>query len=177
MKTKDIKGRVREYFFVNPTKRLRVRQIERIVKVPLPSAIRYAKELEHEGILKSSLISGIKFYAADRSSEKFLLEKKLFNLKELFDCGLIDYLKSEFSNPTLIVFGSYSKGEDTEQSDIDMYIETPKKQKVEIEKFESILKRKIQIFNYSGIEKVPNKELSNNIINGVTLNGFLEVFK
>jgi len=175
MKAKSIKDRIKEYFFLHPTLKLRVRQIERIVKVPLPSAIRYAKELEKEGILKSSTIANVTIYSADRISKQFLLEKKLFNIRDLFSSGLVAFLIAEFSNPTIIVFGSYSRGEDVEESDIDLYIETPSKKKVNPVKFEKKLLRKVQIFRYKNINYVENKELANNIINGITLNGFLEV--
>lgn len=177
MKTKNIKDRIKEYFSINPTEKLRVRQIERKLKVPLPSAIRYAKELEKEGILKKSEISGVAFYSADRTSQMFLLEKKLHNMKALFDSGLVFYLIEKYSNPVIVVFGSFSRGEDIETSDIDLYIETPKKQQFKLKNFEDKLNRKIQVFNYSDISRIPNKELSNNIVNGIVLNGFLEVFK
>ncbi len=154
-----------------------MRQIERILKLPLPSIIRYAKTLEKEGVLIVNNISGVRFYTADRGSKTFVLEKRLYNIKQLFDSGLIDFLTKEFSNPAIIVFGSYSKGEDIENSDIDLYMETPKKQEPDLKRFEKVLKRKIQLFAFSNIHKIPNPELSNNIINGVLLNGFLEVFK
>ena len=177
MKTKDIKQRIKKYFFENPTARLRVRQIERAVKVPLPSAIRYARELEAESFLKSHEISGVNFYSANRGSKRFLAEKRAFNTKQLFDCSLIDYLAEEYGNPVVIVFGSYSSGEDIEKSDIDLYIETQKKHDFKLEKFEKILNRKIQVFNYQSLDKIPNKALANNMLNGTILNGFVEVFK
>ncbi|MEK6889739.1 MAG: nucleotidyltransferase domain-containing protein [Nanoarchaeota archaeon] len=77
----------------------------------------------------------------------------------------------------IILFGSASKGEDIESSDIDLYIETPKKHTFSLDKFEKILKRKIQVFNYKNINEVTNVHLANNIVNGLTLNNFLEVFK
>ena len=116
---KSIKTKIKEYFFLNPTAKLRVRQIERIVKVPLPSVIRYCRELEKEGILQSNIIAEVKLYSADRTSREFLLEKKLFNIHSLFSSGLVDYLIQEFNNPNLVVFGSYAKGEDIETSDIE----------------------------------------------------------
>lgn len=177
IKNISIKDRIKQYFFNNPTSRLRVRQIERLLKIPLPSVIRYAKELENEEMLASTDISGVNFYTAGRSNKRFLIEKKLYNIKKLFDSGLVDYLAQEYSNPIIIVFGSYSKGEDIESSDIDLYIETKKKQDFNLEKSEKILGRKIQVFNFENITKIPNKELSNNIINGIVLNGFLEVFR
>lgn len=177
MITKSIKEKIKQYFFLNPTKKLRIRQIEREVKVPLPLAIRYSKELESEGILKSSIIANVKLYSADRSSRIFLMEKKLFNLQSLFYSGLVDHLAGIYGNPAIAVFGSYSRGEDTEESDIDIYIETPKKEIVELADYEKKLRRKIQVFRYGNIRDIKNKELANNILNGITLNGFLEVFR
>lgn len=174
---KDIKTKLKHYFFLNPTIRLRVRQIEREIKIPLPSVIRYTKELEKEGILKSDIIAKVKLYSADRTSKHFLLEKKLFNLKYLVSSGLIDYIITELSNPGIIVYGSFSKGEDTEESDIDLYLESPSKTEINIEIFEKKIQRKVQVFIYKNIHDIKNKNLANNIINGITLNGFIEVFK
>ncbi len=173
MITKSIKEQIKRFFFINPTVRLRVRQIEREINVPLPSAIRYAKELEEEKILKSSLIANVKLYSTDRTSENFLLEKRLFNIRELLK--LKTFLIKELNNPTIIVFGSYSRGEDVEKSDIDIFIDN--KSKVNLRKFEKDLKRNIQLFQYDDLKEIKNKELANNIINGFVLNGFVEVFK
>lgn len=175
MKTNGIKQRIQDYFFLNPTAKARVRQIERLVKVPLPSAIRYTKELEKEGILKSSEIANITLYSADRTSKAFLLEKKLFNIRQLYASGIIDFIREELNDPAIIVFGSYAKGEDVENSDIDLYIEMPVK-KLDLKEFEIRLRRKIQPFLYKNLNKIENKELANNIINGIILNGFVEVF-
>ena len=177
MKRINIKEKIKEHFFINPTAKLRVREIERTLKLPLPSVIRYCKELEKEGILKIIRTGNVVFYGADRVNEKFLLEKKLFNIKQLYEKGLLQYLKEEFHNPTIIVFGSYAKGEDIENSDIDFYIETPSKKEINLENFEKLLKGRIQIFKYSSIAGIKNLNLANNIINGIVLNGFVEVFR
>ena len=104
-------------------------------------------------------------------------EKKLFNIKNLYSCRLIDFLAEELSNPPIIVFGSYSKGEDLENSDIDLYVETPSKKEINLNKFENLLKRKIQVFRYKNIREIKNIHLANNLINGIILNGFIEVFR
>ncbi len=174
---KDIKSKIAEYFFINPTAELRVRQIERTIKVPLPSAIRYTQELEKEGLLKSAIIADIKLYSADRSSKRFLLAKRLFNIEQLFSSGLIEFLIEKYSNPSIVLFGSYSRGEDVEESDIDLFIQTPSKTVLNLTRFEKVFKRKIQIFQYKNINYANNKDLANNIINGITLNGMIEVFK
>ena len=161
---------------MNPTAKLRVRQIERELELPLPSVIRYSKDLEKDGILRKESASGVSTYSADRNSKKFLIAKRLFNIKLIFESGLAEHIVKEYFNPVIVLFGSYSKGEDIEDSDIDLYIETPKKQEFNLQKFEKILSRRIQVFNYRKIKEVPNHHLSNNIINGITLNNFLEAF-
>jgi len=172
---KDIKQTLKEYFFTNPSAKLRVREIERTLRLPLPSVIRYCKKLEQEDILAINKIGNSNFYTASRS-ETYILGKKLYNIKQVYESGLIEYLKVELSNPAIVLFGSYAKGEDVEESDIDIYIETPSKKQLNLKKFEKFLKRKIQIFRHKNLKEISNPHLANNIINGITLNNYMEVF-
>lgn len=177
MKVKSIKDQLKEYFFINPTRKLRVREIEREVRIHLPSAIKYSKELERGKIIKNEVISNIKLYSADRSYKTFLLEKREYNIKALYHSGLIEYLIERYNNPVIILFGSYGKGEDIESSDIDLYLEISNKNKIDLKQFEKKLNKNIQVFIYRNIKEVENKELANNILNGITINNFVEVFK
>ena len=177
MRRNDIKQIIKEHFFIYPSIKLRVREIERTLKLPLPSVIRYCRELEEEGILSIEKTGTIRFYMASRSNNKYLLEKRLYNLKNIYKSGLVEHLKHELSNPGIILFGSFARGEDTEESDIDLYIETPPNKKVNLEKFKKLLKREIQVFRHKHIKEVSNPNLANNIINGVTLNSHIEVFE
>lgn len=165
------------FFFSNPSAKRRVRQLSRELQLVLPSVIRYCKELLTEEIIQKEEITGISLYSANRVSSSYSIEKKCFNLKTLIQSGLIDYLRREHANPVVILFGSFAKGEDIEVSDIDLYIETPKKHTFNLHSFEEILKKKIQVFNYKSINDVKNSHLANNIINGIILNNYLEVFK
>ena len=172
---KSIKLVVKEYFFTNPSAKMRVRQLERTLNIPLPSVIRYCKELEQENILRKEVIGNVTFYTSNRD-KKYFLEKKLFNLKLIYDSGIVEYLKKELSNPVIIVFGSYSRGEDVESSDVDIYIETLSEKKLNLKKYEDKLSRNIQIFGNKSIKQIKNKHLVNNILNGITLNNQIEVF-
>lgn len=176
MKRTDIKQTIKEYFFICPTAKLRVREIERTLKLPLPSVIRYCRELEKEDILAIAKTGSVAFYTASRS-ETYLLEKKLYNIKRLYESGLVNYMKIELSNPAIVLFGSYAKGEDTEDSDIDLYVETPSTKQLDLEKFKKVLTREIQIFQHKSLKEITNLHLANNIINGITLNNYIEVFK
>ncbi|MBN1646042.1 nucleotidyltransferase domain-containing protein [Candidatus Woesearchaeota archaeon] len=176
MKRKDIRQSIQEYFFINPTAKLRVREIERLLKSPLPSVIRYCRELEKEGILTTEITGNVTFYTADRGSERYLLEKKLYNIKLLYVSGMVEFIRRELSNPAIVLFGSFAKGEDIESSDIDLYIETPSNKRISLEKFDKVLGRTIQMIRHKTIKDIANKHLANNIINGITLNNYIEVF-
>lgn len=175
MKHNNTKKIIMEHFFRYPTAKLRVREIERTLNLALPSVIRYCKELKKEDILTTLNIGNVTFYTSSMS-ENYFLEKRLYNLKILYKSGFIEYIKIELSNPPVILFGSFAKGEDTEESDIDLYIETPSKKQINFEKFENFLHRKIQIFQHKNIKEITNPHLANNIINGATLNNYIEVF-
>lgn len=166
-----------EYFFINPNAKLRVREIERTLKIPLPSVIRYCRELQKESILTAVKTGKVTFYTGNWGSEKYHLEKKIHNLRKIYESGIIEYIRQELINPVIVLFGSFAKGEDTEESDIDLYIETPSKKEIKLGKFEKLLKRKIQIFRNNNLNEISNHYLANNIINGIILNNYLEIFK
>src|SRR3989344_9137367 len=127
---KNIKQTIKEYFLINPSAKLRVREIERTLKLPLPSVIKYCREYEKESVLMTIRIGNVVFYTADRGSEKYVLEKKLFNIKTIHESGLIENLRQELNNPSIVLFGSFVRGEDIEESDVDLYVETHSKKRV-----------------------------------------------
>lgn len=177
MKQINTKQKISEYFFLNPNAKLRVREIERKLNLSLPSVIRYTRDLKKEKILDQEKIGSVVFYKADRTSTDYILEKKIYNLRQIYKSGIIDYLKITLNNPGIILFGSYVKGEDIETSDIDLYLETFSKKAFDLKKFESLLHRKIQIFKHQNLKEVSNPHLANNIINGVVINNHIEVFR
>ena len=112
------------------------------------------------------------FYAA--RNQKFIQLKRLYNIYSLFSA--VDYLKNIYEEPEAIVlFGSYSKGEDISQSDIDIAVITSNHKEIKISKFEKKLTRKIKIYEIQ-IEKA-EKEFLNTLINGIVLDGYLNIIK
>lgn len=170
MKTKEI---IKTYYLDNPSSKKRVRELERELDLSLPSIINSVNMLCKENILIKEKVSSIVLFCANRSSNEYILEKKLHNLRKIYSSGLIDYFKFELSNPVIILFGSYLRGEDSEISDIDIFVESEKF--ISVRKFEKLIGKKIHIFGYSNIKHIKNKELANNILNGLVLNGYLEI--
>lgn len=99
--------------------------------------------------------------------------KRVDNLKQLYDSGFVNYMQEKYPGDTIILFGSYSRGEDTISSDIDIAIIGEEK-KADLTNFEKILERKILIGFYKSWEKI-DKHLRNNILNGIILAGGVEL--
>jgi predicted nucleotidyltransferase len=119
----------------------------------------------------------------DKKDIKFSDNIKTKNYKiwliidEIINSGLIKYLDEIFEIPTIILFGSARKGNLNSNSDIDICIISEKKTEIDLKKFEKIIGREIQPFIFTKKEfKKLEKELLNNIINGIVLTGFIEAF-
>ena len=168
------KYRVLEIFLDSPTKNFQVREISRIIKLGQPSVTNYLKDLvEEEFIIKEN--KGIyPSFKSNRENELFKLYKKFDIVLKISSSGLLDYLKDNCLPNSIILFGSASKGEDIEGSDIDIFLEC-KEKKLNLEKYEKFLKRGISLFFREDFNKL-NNELKNNILNGIILNGYINVF-
>jgi len=166
--------RILELFFDFPTKLFQFREISRLVDLGLPSVVAHVKKLEKEGLVKKEKVQVYYGYKANKT-ERYRLYKKLNMVLRLNENGLIGFLEEKFSPNTVVLFGSASRGEDIESSDIDLFV-LAKEKKLDLKLFEKKLKRKINLFFEENLKDVP-KELMNNIINGIVLSGYLKVLK
>ena len=157
-------------FFEDCYRRVNIREYARIRKISPPSASKLLGELMKEGLLKMKKDRNYIFYYANKDSAQFVLLSRIFWIEKFKKSGLVEHLEKELINPTAIVFGSFSKAEITEKSDIDLAIFTLSKNKLNLEAFEKKLGRKIQSFRFKNREDT-GKELLNNILNGFALTG------
>ena len=164
--------RVLRIFFDSPTKQFQLRELSRLLNLGLPSVINHVVELEKEGFIRKEKGNVYKSYIANKE-ERFKVYKRTDILIRLFESGLIDYIDEEFSPDVILLFGSASRGEDIETSDIDIFV-LAKERDLNIDKFEKILKRKINVLFEINVKDIP-KELLNNISNGIILRGYLKI--
>lgn len=166
--------KVLELFFDYPTKSFQLREISRILNLGLPSVANHVKKLEKERFIKREK-GGIYDSFKANKTEKFKLYKKTNLLLRLSECGLLDFLKEKLMSDAIVLFGSAVQGNDVEESDIDLFI-LSKKKDLHLKPFEEKLNRKINLFCEEKLNKL-SKELMNNIINGIVLSGYLRVLK
>ena len=166
-------------FFIYPRKEQYLLEISREINLAHTSVKKNLDILIKNGIITKTKITKqsriFPVYKADIESKEFRKYKKLHNHMAITDSGLIEHLEETLMPKCIILFGSYEKGEDDEESDIDIFIETEESE-VKLDKFEKILSRKIQLHFNPNFKNYPI-ELKNNIANGTVLNGYLEAFK
>lgn len=163
------KIKVLKSFLDDPLKGFSIREISKKIELGFPSVRNYLKELENEKFLTKERKYKQELYFANRDYWKFKNFKIYYNIDLLFSSGLMDYINEKSGYSTLILYGSFSKGEDRKNSDIDLVL-IGSKPNLKLEKYEKKINHKIHLISFKNIKKIPN-ELKLNIINGIILNG------
>ena len=152
--------------------KLSQREIAKILKVSPTAVGNSVKKLKE--LVKIEKTKTINFISFNRDELKAIELKRVENLKSVYLSGLLNYLESELAGSTILLFGSYSLGEDTITSDIDIAVIGRKDKMLELEEYEKTLNRKINI-NFYDSWKNMHEHLRNNILNGILLQGGVEL--
>jgi predicted nucleotidyltransferase len=149
-------------FFEDTFLEVSVRDYSRKINVSPPTASTILKKLEKENILVKEK-KGIYLF--------FRINKDIF-FKDLAKAYWRNTLSKLFKDiheiflyKQIILFGSVSKSENDLNSDVDIYIDLPKRN-IDLKAKERILKRKIQLHF---IEVKKNKNLWKNIKRGIVI--------
>src|SRR3989344_5774518 len=171
--------RTAEFFFINPSKENYLMDLSRNIGLAHTSIKKNLKDLVKLGIITEHREKRrgrlFPIYKANLDNKLFRRYKLIHNLSSILESGLIDFIEEKLMPKSIILFGSYSRGEDTETSDIDLFVEC-KNEELNLKLFEKKLGRKIELHFKEKFTLYP-PELKNNIINGIVLSGFLEGYK
>ncbi len=172
-----------EFFFTYPTREVHLRELSRELKLSIPPILTAVKKLEKENLIQIERTKVITKIKANVEDKQFKRLKRVNNLERLYTSGVADFLWKEFDRPDAIVcFGSYSRGEDWENGDIDIAIfrgipirsgdSLRITHKKEFEKLENALKRRISIHTIQQYGALAT-DFQSNINNGIVLEGAL----
>jgi predicted nucleotidyltransferase len=167
---------VADVFFTEPTKQHYLMEIAKKSGLAHTSVKKHLERMKKTGIIKETSEKKGKrsfpIYTANPENMEYKRYKRAFNLLKLEESGLTAYLKDKLMPKSIVLFGSYARGEDIEESDVDIFIEH-EKEELDLTKFEKQINRKIQLHFKEKFKEYP-AELKNNIINGIILSGYLE---
>lgn len=163
-------------FFDNPLKRFSLKEISLFSGIAHTSVKNELKKLMKEKIIIMEIeLRGKRefpLYIANLEG-KFKTLKTISNEYLIRTGGLIEYLRLKLMPNSVILFGSFSRGEDTIDSDIDLFIESKPKE-INLQKFEKKLNRRVNLIFKQDINHL-KKEFLNNIVNGVVLYGEIKL--
>jgi len=176
------KNKIIEILFKYPEKEFSLSDLAREAGVAKANIGNILNEFQEAGLINIEKLSKIWRIKANQTNWLFIRSKIIYNLNFVYKSGLVEFLVDFFKNPkAIILFGSFRKGEDISNSDIDIAIESDEVKEYEttglreLSEFEKVIGKKIQIhlFNRENIDI----GVFNNIANGILLWGFLEVKK
>ena len=159
---------VLEIIFKNPTTRFTIRALARKAGIAPPTALEIVRILKKEGLIKDAKVARASQISANFESKTYIRKKRVYNLDSAYSSGLVDYLVKAYNDPkSIILFGSYSRGDDIERSDIDITVLTSLEKHHNLKQLELLLSRKINIHEVK-IEKV-SEEFRNSLCNNISL--------
>ncbi len=156
-------------FFEDSYTELGVREYSRVKDMSPPTASKLLRNYVSEGILKSRKERNYLLFRINKDSSISRDLSRIYWESKLRE--VVDYL-GKFSPSAIILFGSLAKLENKKESDIDIVVLGISNKNLNLKKFERKLKRELQIFQYSSLDKI-NEELKLNVINGYILGGYI----
>ena len=162
--------------FIRAGSQLNQRQIANAIKVSQPAIMKAIPYLEKENIISINKDKESNRWAIELNKNNNLIKqlKRVDNLKQIYETGLVDFLEEKFAGGIIILFGSYSRGEDLINSNIDIAIVGRKDKQLDLKEYEKILSREININFYNSFKEI-NKNLKENLCNGIVLIGGIEL--
>ncbi len=168
-------------FFDEPVTEYSVREFARLRKISPSTASSYLQNMKKQELLVKRKERNLVLYKANTEAAQYKDAKKYANIKRIRESRVLEEIEKRIHPLTVFLFGSYAKGENQKESDIDLFILTHNKTTLDLSHFQKILKANIQVFLFTPKEmptlKEKNPNLLNNIINGTRLTGFWEVFE
>jgi len=166
------KYKILQEFFNQPNKKFQLREISRLTKISLPSVKKHIQDLVELDLIKENK-EGLYIGYKSSLSTKYKLLKRNDILFLIHHIGLIREIEDKCTPDCVVLYGSAVEGTDDERGDVDIFIQSQKKN-IDLKNYENKLKRKISLLFESDLKKIDDT-LKNSFANGITLSGFLKV--
>jgi len=172
-------NKIHAWFFAFPKSEFSLNDLSKALNISKTTANITVSQLVKDGFLNVSNIGKLWRIKANQDHRWFETRKIPFNLRVIYECGIIEWIEKNIQNAkAIILFGSYRKGDDIAESDLDIAVEVSGNKNLEICSvniqelgYRKNVKANIHLFSRNRI----NLNLFANIANGIVLSGFFEV--
>lgn len=125
--------KVLELFIKNPYERYYLREASRILDISTMTVKRALDLLVQDRLLVREEFKTQILYKANMASPAFKHLKTTYNLSWLEEKGIVAFLKERLPGlSSLVLYGSFAKGENDETSDIDLLAISPSAEKLDM---------------------------------------------
>ena len=175
----DAYQKVLAWYFAHPREERGLNELVTILYISKTTASTVIQQLVDEGALKVKII-GRMWRVTWADNSRFKAEKIAYNLGRIYESGITHSIVELYPNAkAIILFGSYRKGDDVEESDLDIAVEITGNHDLQVIQlgvlqqlgYRSNVPVNLHVFSRNKIDL----NLFANIANGIVLAGFLEV--
>ncbi|MGM5484337.1 MAG: nucleotidyltransferase domain-containing protein [Nanobdellota archaeon] len=171
-------NKVIEWFFAFPEQEFTLTELVRNLNISKTTANKEVKRLENEGFLKIEVLGNL-WRISCNQKHQYNTEKKIpYNLELVYANRITKKIMEKYPNArSVILFGSYRKGDDISTSDLDIAVEFVdcKTSIIEFGKVDLGYRKDVPVNLTFFSKKNINLNLFTNIANGIVLEGLLEV--
>lgn len=176
LKLTKLQQEILRFLFMNAGKAFNARGLAMPLRVSQPAVSKALPLLEKRGFIKVMKDKRSKRLSIDLKRENPLVigMKRADNIRQIYESGLAEFLEEKFPGRAVILFGSFSRGEDTYNSDIDIAVIGTKDKDINLRDFKKKFGKEIRINFYRSFRDI-DKDLKNNILGGILLSGWVEL--
>lgn len=172
--------RILFWFFAVPNKDFTFNEICQATKTSKTTAGAVIQDLEKKELIIKTVLGKLWRLSANLQSPKFRHAKIAYNLDQIYGTNILDFILKMYPQArAIMLFGSFRKGEDILESDLDIAAEVPGTKQMRVELVGTIgklgyrenVKVNLHLFSRENVDV----NVFSNIANGIVLYGFLEV--
>lgn len=172
-------AKVLYWFFDFPSREMSLNDLSEETGISKTTANKVVTNLVQAGFLKKEVLGKVWRISCNINHPYNISAKVPYHLTLIYQSGILEAIYKQIPSPrAVILFGSYRKGDDTEQSDIDIAVEILGNEEMKLQElgrleklgFRQNVKVNLHIFSRNKIDL----NLFANIANGIVLSGFLE---
>lgn len=172
--------KIMNWFFAYPNKEMSLNDLAQTLKISKTTVNKIIRVLVEEGFLKKQVLGKVWRITCNIQHPYNFTRKIGSNLILISESSILEEIHKLIPNPKAVVlFGSYRKGDDNEESDVDIAIETIDDEDLRIMELGIITqlgyRKDVQVNLHIFSRKKVDLNLFANIANGIILEGFLEV--
>jgi len=180
LETNEAYNKALIWFFSFPKRKIGLSDLSDELDISKTTAKRIVERLEKEGFLNKEVIGKAWRISCNIGYPYNITRKICYNLQMIYESGILNDIHEIIPNPiSVTLFGSYRKGDDDDESDIDIAVEIIGNDDIKIYElgvlpqfgYRTNVVVNLHIFSRNKVDM----NLFSNIANGIVLEGFLEV--